>query len=51
MEKYRFETGTLFKYSREHKAYIAVFTDYRYKTKASAIKAHEALDLYRGEHA
>tara|TARA_R110000824_G_scaffold169347_1_gene346467 strand:+ start:348 stop:485 length:138 start_codon:yes stop_codon:yes gene_type:complete len=40
MNKYRFETGTLFKYSREHKAYIAVFTDYRYQTKASAIKAY-----------
>ena len=40
-QTYRFETGTLFEYSKEHKAYLAVFTDYRYQTKAAAIKAYE----------
>jgi|APSaa5957512535_1039671.scaffolds.fasta_scaffold01016_5 hypothetical protein len=41
MNKYRFITGTLFKYSKEQKAFIACFTSYRCKTINSAIKAYE----------
>ena len=40
--KYRFVTGTLFKYEEEEEGYVACFTDYRANTEASAIEAYES---------
>lgn len=40
---YRFIAGTLFKYSKNQKAYIAVLTDYRCKTVKSAINKYERI--------
>jgi len=40
-EEYRFITGTLYAYSKNHLAYVAVFTDYRCRTIQAAIKAYE----------
>ena len=40
---YKFEYGTLFEYSYEHRAFIACFTCYKCMTLKSAIKAYEGL--------
>ena len=40
-EKYRFETGSLYKYDADSNAYIHVWRFYRDDTKAKAIKAYE----------
>jgi len=39
-EKYRFENGKLFVYSRQHGCYIFVFSSVYATTKAAAIKAY-----------
>jgi len=40
--KYRFVSGTLFKYEEEEEGYVACFTDSYCNTEASAIEAYES---------
>ena len=41
-EKYRFITGSLFRYDEESNAYIHCWENKKDKTKAQAIKSYEA---------
>lgn len=41
MEKYRFETGSLYEYNKESNAYICVWTNAYDNTKKKAIKSYE----------
>ena len=41
VDKYRFETGSLYKYDKGRNAYLCVYTDFQEDTLEKAIKAYE----------